>query len=216
MILILLGAPGTGKGTQGKLLATRYGIPNISTGDILRAAIQNETQLGREAKEFIDRGELVPDEIMVGIIRERLKESDCENGFILDGFPRTISQAESLEKVFEENHLELDYVIGFDLPEDVIVKRLSSRRVCKNCGKDYNLVTNPPKKDSVCDVCGGKVIQRSDDNEATIRNRLRVYAEQTKPLIDFYKERGKLYVFDADGTIESIHKKLIEFLDKSR
>ncbi|OQX86507.1 adenylate kinase [candidate division KSB1 bacterium 4484_87] len=216
MILILVGAPGTGKGTQGKLLAKKYNIPTISTGDILRAAIQEQTELGKKAKSFIDKGELVPDDVMIGIIRERLDADDCTNGFILDGFPRTVKQAEALEKLFEKNHLILDHVIGFDLPEEVIVKRLSSRRVCSKCGKDYNLITNPPPPDMRCEKCGGEIIQRSDDTEETVRNRLRVYAEQTSPLIEFYQSRGKLRKIDADGTIEDIQNKLVEFLENNK
>ncbi|NOZ62910.1 MAG: adenylate kinase [Calditrichaeota bacterium] len=216
MILILVGAPGTGKGTQGKLLAERYQIPNISTGDILRAAIQQETELGKKAKSFIDRGELVPDDVMIGIIRERLGAEDCKKGFILDGFPRTVRQAEALEKLFEESALSLDHVIGLELPEEVIVKRLSNRRVCSECGKVYNLITDPPPPDMRCEKCGDEIIQRSDDTEETVRNRLRVYAEETEPLIDFYRRRGKLKVFDADGTIEEIQKKLVDFLEKTK
>ena len=216
MILILLGAPGTGKGTQGTLLSERYGIPNISTGDILREAVKNGTELGKKAKSFIDRGELVPDDVMIGIIKNRIKADDCKNGFILDGFPRTLPQAEALNKLFEENGLTLDHVIAFELADEVIIKRLSNRRICKNCGAVYNLLTNPPKKDSICDVCGGEVIQRSDDNEEAISNRLVVYRKQTEPLVKFYKQMNKLEEFDADGSVSEIHEKLVAFLERDK
>jgi len=205
----MLGAPGTGKGTQGKLIGVYFKIPNISTGEILRTAITNRTQLGNEAKAFIDKGELVPDDLMIGLIKERLAEEDCKNGFILDGFPRTVRQAEALEDFFNNVGLKLGYVIGLELAQDKIIKRLTSRRVCINCGKDYNLITNPPPEDNKCELCGGEIIQRSDD---TVSKRLAVYAEKTKPLKDYFQKTGKLKIFDADSTVQKINKRIITFL----
>ena len=212
MILIMLGAPGTGKGTQGKLIGAYFKIPNISTGEILRTAITNRTQLGNEAKAFIDKGELVPDDLMISLIKGRLKEEDCKNGFILDGFPRTVRQAEALEDFFNNVGLELGYVIGLELAQNKIIKRLTSRRVCVNCGKDYNIITNPPPEDNKCELCAGEIIQRSDDREETVSKRLAVYAEKTKPLKEYFKKTGKLKIFDADNTVQEINKKIIRFL----
>ena len=212
MILIMLGAPGTGKGTQGKLLSAYYHIPNISSGDILRTAIEQKTELGMKAQKYLDEGGLVPDEIMIGIIRERLKADDCKSGFILDGFPRTIKQAEALEKYFEEAGLNLDYVIGLELPDEKIVERLTRRRVCRICGKDYNIITNPPPEDNKCEKCGGEIIQRSDDTAEIVRNRLKVYKEKTQPLKEHFNLQGKLKIFSADGSIEEIQEKIRNFL----
>jgi len=213
MILIMLGAPGTGKGTQGKILSSHYRIPNISTGDILRTAIENDTELGKQAKQFMDKGELVPDDVMIGMIDARLMESDCKIGFILDGFPRTVAQAQALDKYFKRSGKKLDAVIGLELSEEKIVARLTSRRVCRKCGKDYNVVTDPPPDDSRCIMCGGVVIQRADDNEKTVRNRLKVYYEKTKPLHDYYQRINKLRLFPSDGTIEDIQSDIRAFLD---
>lgn len=214
MRLIMLGAPGTGKGTQGKILGSHYKIPNISTGDILRSAIENGTELGKQAKEFMDKGELVPDDLMIDLIEQRLLEKDCVNGFILDGFPRTVKQAESLEKYCERSKNCIDIVLGLELDENIIVKRLSSRRVCRNCGKDYNLISDPPPANKKCVICGGKIIQRADDTEATVRNRLNIYHEKTKPLQDYYQKSNKLKIFNSDGKIEDIQKEIRLFLDE--
>ncbi|MFZ5515750.1 MAG: adenylate kinase [Candidatus Zhuqueibacterota bacterium] len=215
MILIMLGAPGTGKGTQGKILGSHYRIPNISTGDILRTAIENDTDLGKQAKQFMDKGELVPDDVMIGMIDERLLEPDCKNGFILDGFPRTVAQAQALDKYFQRSGKKLDAVIGLELSEDKIVARLTSRRVCRKCGKDYNVVTDPPPANNRCIMCGGVVIQRADDNEKTVRNRLNVYYEKTRPLQDYYQKINKLHLFHSDGAIEDIQRDIRMFLDNA-
>ena len=182
MKLILLGAPGVGKGTQGKMLQGKFKIPQISTGDILRKAVSNQTTLGIEAKSYMDKGELVPDSLVVSIINDRLKEADCREGFILDGFPRNIEQAEELNKV-----TEIDYVINIIVPFKEIVSRLTGRRVCKNCGEAYHLIYNPPQEEDICDRCKSELYQRNDDQEETVKERLKVYEAQTAPLIDYYK-----------------------------
>ena len=214
MILIMLGAPGTGKGTQGKLLSAFYKIPNISTGEILRTAIEQKTELGIEARKFTDKGELVPDEIMIGLIQERLQDHDCKNGFILDGFPRTVNQAQALEVYFDSIDKKLDFAIGLELAENKIVKRLTSRRLCSSCGKDYNIVSNPPPTDNKCEACGGEIIQRSDDTEETVKNRLSVYEKQTKPLKNYFQKQAKLKIFDADASVDEIQKRIIDFLSE--
>ncbi len=214
MRLIMLGAPGTGKGTQGKILSAYYGIPNISTGDILRSAIEKGTELGQQAEQYMDKGELVPDGLMIGLIEERLLDDDCKNGFILDGFPRTVKQAIALDRHCQQNKNCVDFVIGLELDENKIVKRLTSRRVCRTCGKDYNLVTNPPPSDNKCVVCGGEIVQRADDTEATVRNRLKVYHEKTKPLQEYYQKKGKLKIFNSDGKIDEIQREIRVFLDE--
>ncbi len=216
MILILIGAPGTGKGTQGKLLSAHFNIPNISTGDILRDAIEKNTALGLKAKTMMDQGMLIPDNVMIGIIEERLVREDCKNGFILDGFPRTINQAIALDKIFEKTQLTLDFVIGFELNNEEILKRLTSRRVCRVCGKDYNILTNPPPKNNRCEKCGGEIIQRSDDTEDTVKNRLEVYEEKTKPVKDYYQKKGKLKVFNAAGSVDDIQLQLVRFLRENK
>ncbi len=212
MILILLGAPGTGKGTQGKIIGESFKIPNISTGEILRSAIEKKTQVGAEAQAFMNKGELVPDDVMIRLIRDRLAEDDCQSGFILDGFPRTVKQAEALDELFHESGLKLDYAVGLELENEKIIKRLTSRRLCKACGKDYNVISNPPQKEKECDDCGGEIIQRSDDTKETVSNRLSVYDEKTKPLKEYFQSKGKLKTFDADGTVEEINKKILNFL----
>ncbi|OQX96166.1 adenylate kinase [candidate division KSB1 bacterium 4572_119] len=212
MILILLGAPGTGKGTQGNLLATHYNIPKISTGEILREAIEKKTELGNKAKKYMDLGNLVPDDVIIGIVKERVKEKDCLNGCIFDGFPRTVKQAEALDEYFEIVGLKLDYVLEFKLSRNKIIERLTGRLVCRNCGKDYNIISKAPATDKKCDDCGGEVVQRSDDTEATVKNRLLVYEEKTKPLEKYYRSKGKLATFDAEGTIQEIQDKIIQFL----
>lgn len=215
MQLVMLGAPGVGKGTQGKLLSNHYGIPNISTGDILREAIKQGTGLGARAKRFMDRGELVPDDVMIDLIKQRLLEDDCNKGFILDGFPRTVQQAAALDDYLKKIKKTIEHVITLELAEHKIVERLTSRRLCRGCGKDYNVITNPPPADQKCVACGGEIIQRSDDKEATVLNRLLVYQEKTKPLKAYFKKKGKLRIFQADGSVAAIQNEIRRFLDSA-
>jgi len=212
MRLILLGVPGVGKGTQAKLIQKQFHIPQISTGDMLREAVRKETVLGRKAKSYMEKGELVPDELIIDLIRERLASKDCQNGFILDGFPRTIPQAEALDRLLKELNLELDGVVEIKVEQDKIIQRLSNRRVCQRCGADYNLITNPPPSDLICPICGGKIVQRPDDNEATISNRLEVYERQTKPLRDYYSQQGKLKTVNGDANVEAVYQAILEAL----
>ena len=198
MKIIMLGAPGAGKGTQAKRIAAKYGIPHVSTGDIFRANIKGGTELGKKAKEYMDQGKLVPDEITIGMLLDRIHEEDCKDGYVLDGFPRTIPQAESLTKALEEMGESIDYAINVDVPDSAIVSRMGGRRACVNCGATYHVEFNPPKKEGVCDVCGEKLILRDDDKPETVQNRLTVYHEQTQPLIDYYKKAGVLA--EVDGT----------------
>ncbi len=214
MRIIMLGAPGAGKGTQASRISERYGIPQISTGDILRSAVREGTELGKKAKEYMDRGELVPDEIVIGIVRERIVQDDRKKGFILDGFPRTVVQAEALDRMLEELGLSIDYVINIDVPEEEIVKRLTGRRTCRNCQAMYHVIFNPPKKDNVCDKCGGELYQRDDDKEETIRARLEVYKRQTAPLIDYYSRKGKLVNIDGTKGIDEIFEEIVKVLEK--
>ncbi len=204
MILILLGAPGVGKGTQGALISKEYGIPQISTGDILRNEVRNETELGRKAKVYMDKGELVPDTIIIDMMEKRIMQDDCKNGFILDGFPRTVAQAEAFDKMLRKNGLELNRVLLIDVPEEEIIERLTGRRICTNCGAVYHIKNNPPKEDSICDKCGGRLVQRDDDTEEVVRNRLDVYKKNTMPLIDYYIKTSKLVKIDGIGGIEEI------------
>lgn len=213
MQLIMLGAPGVGKGTQGRLLSEHYKIPNISTGDILRTAIEQGTVLGTRAKSYMDRGELVPDNIMIDLIKQRLLQDDCENGFILDGFPRTVAQASALDAYLKEINKEIDYIITLELTQQKIVERLTSRRVCRSCGKDYNMISNPPPADGKCESCGGEIIQRSDDTADTVLKRLAVYDEKTKPLKLYYEQKGKLKIVQSDGLVAEIQHNIRSFLD---
>ena len=214
MNIILLGGPGAGKGTQAKLIVEKYGIPQISTGDMLREAVKQGTELGKKAKEYMDKGELVPDEIVIGIVKERLKQPDCEKGFILDGFPRTIAQAEALDKMLEELGKKIDAVINIHVPEEEIIKRIVNRRTCKKCGAIYHLIYSPPKEPNKCDKCGGELYQRDDDKEETVRERLRVYREQTEPLIEYYKKKGILYNVDGTKDINGVFEEIKSILDK--
>ncbi len=198
MNLILLGAPGAGKGTQAEVICQKLSIPAISTGNIIREAIRNETELGRKAKQYIDEGALVPDAVVISIIKERLSESDCENGFILDGFPRTVPQAQALDDM----GVEIDKVVDIEVADEVICSRLSGRRVCKTCSASYHLDFKPSADGKTCDKCGAELICRKDDEPETVLERLRVYHEQTEPLISFYKERGKLVVVQGQDKVE--------------
>lgn len=204
MNLVLMGLPGAGKGTQAEKIVEKYGIPHISTGDMFRAAIKEGTELGLKAKSFMDKGELVPDEVTIGIVRERLSKEDCNKGFLLDGFPRTVPQAEALEQILSDLGRKIDYVINIDVDQDILMERLTGRRICKQCGSTYHLVFNPPKKDGVCDRCGGELYQRDDDNEATVKNRLQVNVEQSKPLLDFYETKGYLRNINGQQEIDKV------------
>lgn len=198
MKIIMLGAPGAGKGTQAKKIADKYQIPHISTGDIFRANIKEGTELGKKAKSYMDQGLLVPDELVCDLVVDRVKQEDCKNGYILDGFPRTIPQAESLDEALGQMGESLDYAINVDVPDEHIVNRMSGRRACVGCGATYHMVYAPTKKEGVCDVCGAELILRDDDKPETVQKRLSVYHEQTQPLIDYYKGKGILK--DVDGT----------------
>ena len=198
MKIIMLGAPGAGKGTQAKMIADKYTIPHISTGDIFRANIKNGTALGMEAKGYMDQGKLVPDELTVKILLDRVAQDDCKNGYVLDGFPRTIPQAEVLDKALTELNDQIDFAINVDVPDENIIRRMSGRRACLSCGSTYHIEHVPPKKEGICDRCGSELILRDDDKEETVKNRLTVYHEQTQPLIDFYTAKGVLK--DVDGT----------------
>ncbi len=208
MILILLGAPGVGKGTQGELISQEYGIPQISTGDILRKEVKEGTQLGKEAKKYMDSGALVPDDVIVRMMENRIKEDDCRKGFILDGFPRTVAQAEALDIMLKKNNISLNRVILIDVPKNEIIDRLTGRRVCSQCGAVYHIKNNAPKKDGICDRCGGKLIQRNDDTKEVVENRLSVYEKSTMPLIEYYQKTSKLVKVDGMGSIEEIFAKI--------
>jgi len=207
--MILLGAPGAGKGTIAVQLVEKYGIPQISTGDMFRAAIKNHTPLGEEANRYISQGLLVPDEVTIGLVKERLAKDDCKKGFILDGFPRTIGQAEALKGISKELDLPINFVLEIDCPEDILVERICGRRVCKKCGAPYHIKYKKPLKDGICDICGEELIQRKDDNEETLKARLAEYHKQTEPLINFYKNLN--LITKVDGTL-GLEEKL-NFLD---
>ncbi len=207
-----MGLPGAGKGTQAEKIVQKYDIPHISTGDMFRAAIKDETELGLKAKSYMDKGELVPDEVTIGIIRERLAKDDCENGFLLDGFPRTVAQAEALESILAQLGKNIDYVINVDVDKEILMDRLTGRRICKDCGATYHLVFNPPAKAGVCDRCHGELYQRADDNEETVQNRLDVNIKQTKPLLDFYETKGYLRNINGQQEIDKVFSELDELL----
>lgn len=214
MRIILLGPPGAGKGTQAKKIEEEFGIPQLATGDIIRLAIKEGTEWGKRAEPFVREGQLVPDEVVIGIVKERLSRDDVRNGFILDGFPRTLKQAEALEAMLQDLGMAIDVVLYFDIPAEELVRRLSARRVCESCQTPYNLISSPPKNDEVCDRCGGKLVQRSDDTPEVIRKRLAVYEEQTKPLVEFYRRKGLLRVVPSSGTIEEIYAQVKAVLGK--
>ena len=204
MNIILLGPPGAGKGTQAKRLIDTYGIPQISTGDMLRAALKAGTPLGLEAKKYMDQGALVPDSVVIGLVKERIAQRDCLKGYMLDGFPRNVSQAEALDKMLGGLHQKIDHVVCVEVPNDELVKRLTGRRTCRNCGAGFHVMFDPPKKVDVCDKCGGELYQRDDDNETTVMSRLTVYDASTKPLIEYYERQGKLRPIDGVGNMDSI------------
>jgi adenylate kinase len=212
MRLVLLGAPGAGKGTQAKKLIEKYGTPQISTGDLLRAAVAAGTPLGKEAKSFMDKGELVPDRVVLGMVGERLKQDDCKKGYILDGFPRNTAQAEALDKMLGALNMPLNGALSVDVPLEDLMKRLTGRRTCKACGQMFNVYFNPPKKEKACDKCGGELYQRDDDKEETIKKRLDVYSSQTAPLINYYKGKGILKTVNGTGSIDEIYKQVCEKL----
>lgn len=213
MRIVLLGAPGAGKGTQAKKLIEKYGIPQISTGDLLRAAVSAGTALGKEAKSYMDKGELVPDSVVLGMVEERLKQDDCKKGYILDGFPRNTAQAEALDKMLESLNMALTAAISVDVPFEDLMKRLTGRRTCKSCGQMYNVYYSPSKKEGVCDKCGGELFQRDDDKEATIKKRLEVYTAQTEPLMGYYRAKGILKSVPGTGSIDEIFSKICAILE---
>ncbi len=214
MNIILLGPPGAGKGTQAKLISKRYSIPHISTGDIFRKNIKEKTQLGVEAKDYLDKGLLVPDELTIKIVEDRLSNDDCVEGFLLDGFPRTVDQAEALDKYLKNKQNEIDFALLIDVPMDLIIDRMTGRRVCPNCGASYHVKFNPTKVEGKCDLCGSEVIQRKDDNEETVKDRLDVYEKQTAPLVNYYKNEDALLKVDGNRQIEKVFEEICRNMDK--
>src|SRR5271167_2803309 len=212
MRLVLLGPPGAGQGTQAQALVTRYGIPQISSGDLLRAVVREDSDLGREAAGYMDRGQLVPDEFVLKLIAERFRKQDAQRGFILDGFPRNLSQAEALAKRLDHAGLKLDKVVAVMLPDDEILQRITGRRTCKNCSAMYHMVFEPPAKPGVCDKCGGELYQRDDDSEDTVRERIKVYHAATQPLLDYYRRLGLLAEVDGVGRPEEVEKRVLSSL----
>ena len=212
MKVVMLGAPGAGKGTQAKKIAAKYSIPHISTGDIFRANIKNGTELGKKAKTYMDQGLLVPDELVVDLVVDRVNQEDCANGYVLDGFPRTIPQAEALTKALAGQGQKLDYAIDVDVPDENIVRRMGGRRACVGCGATYHLEYAPPKQEGICDTCGGKLILRDDDKPETVTKRLGVYHEQTQPLIDYYTNAGILKRVDGTVDIDEVFQAITEIL----
>jgi len=210
--IILLGAPGSGKGTLSESLIKEYGVVQISTGDIFRENIKNETPLGLKAKDYMNRGELVPDSLVIELVTDRLQKDDTKNGYILDGFPRTIAQAKELDEILYEKDEEIDYVIYINVSEDILISRISGRRLCKTCGKSYHIKNIPPKVEGICDECGGELYQRDDDNEETAKNRIETYEKETLPLVAYYKEKGILYEFDGGTTPEKVFSEVKEIL----
>ncbi|GAB2818191.1 adenylate kinase [Actinoallomurus bryophytorum] len=212
MRIVLVGPPGAGKGTQAQFIASHLSIPKISTGDIFRANVSGNTPLGQKAKEYMDRGDLVPDEVTIAMVRDRLAEDDAQEGFLLDGFPRNVPQAETLKKILSEMDRKLDLVLELVVDDDEVVRRLSGRRTCRKCGRIWHVAFDPPTKDGVCDVCGGELFQRDDDREETIRHRLEVYQEQTAPLASFYADEGILVGLDATGPVEEVTERALAAL----
>ena len=215
MNIVLFGPPGSGKGTQAKMLVEEYRIPHISTGDILRDNLKNKTKLGLEAKSYMDKGELVPDEVLIGIIKDRLSQSDCASGFLLDGYPRTLPQADALSKILDEIGMKLDVVLNIDVPDEELIKRLSGRRMCP-CGASYHVLFNQPKQEGICDLDGNKLYQRDDDREEAIMHRLDVYKTQTQPLIDYYTKEGLMVTVNGTGGISEVFAEIRRVLDELR
>ncbi|MGG3449664.1 adenylate kinase [Domibacillus aminovorans] len=216
MNLVLMGLPGAGKGTQAEKIVEKYGVPHISTGDMFRAAMKDETELGLKAKSFMDKGELVPDEVTIGIVNERLAQSDCAKGFLLDGFPRTVAQAEALEDILANLDRKIDYVINIGVDKDILMGRLTGRRICKSCGATYHLEFNPPSEEDKCDRCGGELYQRADDNAETVQNRLDVNLKQTEPLLAFYREKGYLKNINGQQDINVVFENIDQLLEGLR
>lgn len=212
MKIIMLGAPGAGKGTQAKKIAEKYGIPHISTGDIFRANIKGGTELGMKAKSYMDQGQLVPDEVTIGMLLDRISQADCEHGYVLDGFPRTIPQAESLTASLKERGEKMDYAIDVDVPDEAIVTRMGGRRACLGCGATYHIVFNPTKTEGICDVCGQELVLRDDDKPETVQKRLTVYHDQTQPLIDYYKREGILHTVDGTQDLNVVFEDIVNIL----
>ncbi|MGN0157367.1 MAG: adenylate kinase [Lachnospiraceae bacterium] len=212
MKIIMLGAPGAGKGTQAKMIADKYAVPHVSTGDIFRANIKNGTELGLEAKKYMDQGQLVPDELTVKILLDRVAQDDCKNGYVLDGFPRTIPQAEVLDEALTKLGDKIDFAINVDVPDENIIKRMSGRRACVNCGATYHIEHVPPKTEGICDRCGKELILRDDDKPETVKNRLKVYHDQTQPLIDFYTKKGILKSVDGTKDMNDVFAAITAFL----
>ncbi|MCR4890772.1 MAG: adenylate kinase [Lachnospiraceae bacterium] len=215
MKIVMLGAPGAGKGTQAKRIAEKYGIPHVSTGDIFRANIKNGTDLGKEAKTYMDEGKLVPDELTVRILLDRVAQDDCKNGYVLDGFPRTIPQAEVLDGELKKLNEKIDFAINVDVPDDNIVNRMGGRRACLKCGATYHMTHLPPKTEGICDSCGSELVLRDDDKPETVKKRLAVYHEQTQPLIDFYSKQGVLKTVDGTVDAEDVFRAITDILDKN-
>jgi adenylate kinase len=214
MQIVLFGPPGAGKGTQAKFLAEEFNIPHISTGDILRENVKKGTALGMKARSYMDKGELVPDQLLNDLVRSRLEEPDTKKGFLLDGYPRTIPQAKALDEVMDDLNRKLSAVVNIDVGTSALVKRLSGRRICKSCGSSYHVAFNPPKVKDTCDTCAGELYQRADDTEEAIKNRLAVYKKQTQPVLDYYKKKGVLVDIDGDTEIEEVKADVIRALEK--
>ena len=212
MKIVMLGAPGAGKGTQANMIAEKYNIPHISTGDIFRANIKNGTELGKEAKGYMDKGQLVPDELTVKLLLDRVAQADCKNGYVLDGFPRTIPQAEVLDGELTKNGEKLDYAIDVDVPDENIIHRMGGRRACLKCGATYHVEYVPPKKDGICDVCGSELVLRDDDKPETVKNRIKVYHDQTQPLIEYYTKQNVLHSVDGTQDVNKVFSDITEML----
>ena len=214
MKIIMLGAPGAGKGSQASRIANEYHLPHISTGDIFRANLKEETELGKQAKSFMDKGELVPDDITIAMLLDRIHKEDCKNGYILDGFPRTIPQAEALKEALAKQGEKIDLALDVEAPDDLIIKRTAGRRTCPNCSAIYHTETLKPKKEGICDLCGAELVQRKDDNEETVKNRLKIYHEMTEPLISYYKKENILEEVDGMEKLDAVFEKVKEIINK--
>ena len=210
--VVLLGPPGAGKGTQAKKISEKYNVPHISTGDIFRANVSEGTPLGKKAKEYMDKGALVPDELVCELVEDRLTWEDCKEGYLLDGFPRTVYQAEQFDLFLKREGQELDLVLDIEVPNEAIIPRMAGRRICRGCGASYHVVTHPSKKEGICDLCGGELYQRADDSEETVKTRLQVYADQTSPLIEYYTKSGKNAVVDGNRPVEEVFETICALL----